>query len=47
MGFIRYMAKAGAEQVVGLDLSSDAISSAKKYYNCDSIMYLQDNIYDF
>lgn len=41
------MAKAGAEQVVGLDLSSDAISSAKKYYNCDSIMYLEDNIYDF
>lgn len=41
------MAKSGAKHVVGLDLSSDAISSAKKYYNHDTITYLEENIYDF
>jgi 2-polyprenyl-3-methyl-5-hydroxy-6-metoxy-1,4-benzoquinol methylase len=41
------MAKAGAEQVVGLDLSSNAIFSAKKYYNFDSIIFLEKNIYNF
>ena len=41
------MAKAGAEQVVGLDLSSNAINTAKKYYNHDSILYQEDNIYNF
>ena len=41
------MAKAGAEKVVGLDLSSNAINTAKKYYNHDSILYQEDNIYNF
>ena len=41
------MASAGAEQVIGLDLSSDAINTAKKYYNHESILYFNENIYDF
>ena len=41
------MAKAGAKKVVGLDLSSDAINTAKKYYNYETISYLENNIYSF
>lgn len=41
------MARAGAKQVVGIDLSNEAIETAKKYYNFDTVIYLKDDIYDF
>lgn len=41
------MAKAGARHVVGIDLSSEALSTAKKYYNDQSIEYIHDNIYNY
>jgi len=41
------MAKAGARHVVGIDLSSEALSTAKKYYNDLSIEYIHDNIYNY
>lgn len=41
------IAMSGAKKVVGLDLSSEAIQTAKKYYSCPNVLYLDHNIYDF
>jgi len=38
------MATSGAAHVTGVDLSKVAISTAKKYYNYDSVLYIQDDI---
>ena len=40
------MAKAGAKEVVGVDLSNEAITTAKKYYNLETISYFEENIYN-